>query len=94
MTFQLYEARYSIECACGYPWHRLCLTIYKGKTPDLDDITLTLVVEGSSLWHRILCAWEVIKGRFEYHDFYLDEAGFMELEAAIANAKRIHERVE
>ena len=77
--------RWSIECECGWSYHRLCIDYGKGDS----DFSVSLVVSGNGFWKRLCAAWHVLRGDYEYQDIIVSEAGLAQLEAAVANVRRM-----
>ena len=87
IKFSPTEYRWSIECGCGTPHHRLC--VYHDTDFNLSEITFT--VGGTTFRQKLRAAWEMMRGYYDYHDIILTDAGIDTLQAAIAQVKELRQ---
>ena len=80
--------RWSIECGCHSPLHRLVIDYYK----DDYNAGITFAMDGKTFKQRLQAAWVVLHDTYDYHQIILDDAGLEQLSAAIDSVKNMRRK--
>ena len=80
------ERTWYIPCACGDSWHGLLLRQWPVDAPDAWLLTLVFHTDRYTLGQRLRLAWDVLRGRLEYHEIVLYRSELTQLHMACVDA--------